>query len=126
MYSASLLFTYEGDGEALRAAIEENNAIVDDVKQAEEVLVDEVEATPPTDSPAAGETIEGDLKVVELMGDVADGEEEEDQELRNLPRIFSLKLIDFAHAEWVPGQGPDENSLFGVRSLIKIFEDLVQ
>ena len=126
MYSASLLFTYEGDGEALRAAIEENNAIVDDIKHAEEVQVEEVEATPPTESPVAGETIEGDLKVVELMGDVADGEVEDEEDLHNLPRIFSLKLIDFAHAEWVPGQGPDENSLFGVRSLIKIFEELAQ
>ncbi|KAK4044193.1 mRNA cleavage and polyadenylation factor CLP1 [Parachaetomium inaequale] len=102
MYSASLLFTFEGDGEALRAAIEENNAIVDDLKQENGEEIGEIELT--------------QEKVAEI-------DEDDDDELSSLPRIYSLKLIDFAHAEWVPGQGPDENSLLGVRSLIKIFED---
>ena len=121
MYSASLLFTFEGDGEALRAAIEENNRIVDHATEAEASKVAEIDV-----QTAASGVIEGDAKVVELMGDVPadDEEDEEDEELTNLPRIYSLKLIDFAHAEWVPGQGPDENSLLGVRSLIKIFEEL--
>ena len=170
MYSASLLFTFEGDGEALRAAIEENNALVDKVnavKQAkicveEKKVVSETtekesatgvghsalvkdpeqseerkpngisfvqETIAAADVQAISGAIEGDLKVVELMGDVStDGEEDDDddEELSSQPRIFSLKLIDFAHAKWVPGQGPDENSLVGVRSLIKIFEELAQ
>ncbi|KAL2132657.1 hypothetical protein VTI74DRAFT_3562 [Chaetomium olivicolor] len=123
MYSASLLFTFEGDGEALRDAIEQMNQLAaqektEKVQRHEDVLAN---------IQAPMEPIEGDITVMELMGDVADGEEEEDEEdLTNLPRIYSLKLIDFAHAEWVPGQGPDENSLIGVRSLIKIFEELAQ
>jgi 1D-myo-inositol-tetrakisphosphate 5-kinase/inositol-polyphosphate multikinase len=48
----------------------------------------------------------------------------EDAEEPALPKLFSVKLIDFAHATWTPGQGPDENSLKGVRSLIRIFEEL--
>ncbi len=129
MYSASLLFTFEGNGEALRRAIEENNAIVDGVQQEAEGLVGgsglAKGKAAEVDVLAVEGAIEGDVKIIELMGDVADQEEEE-EELLNLPRIFSLKLIDFAHAEWVPGQGPDENSLFGVRSLIKIFEELAE
>jgi 1D-myo-inositol-tetrakisphosphate 5-kinase/inositol-polyphosphate multikinase len=170
MYSASLLFTFEGDGEALRAAIEENNALaekVEAVKQAKirveqkkvcsetagkesatvvghSTLVKDLEQSEgrqpngisfvhetiaAADVQAFSGAIEGDLKVIELMGDVlTNGEEEDDddEELFSHSRIFSLKLIDFAHAKWVPGQGPDENSLVGVRSLIKIFEELAQ
>jgi 1D-myo-inositol-tetrakisphosphate 5-kinase/inositol-polyphosphate multikinase len=132
MYSASLLFTFEGDGEALRAAIEENNAIVDDLKQENGEEIGEIELTQEKvaeiDAQAISGAIEGDVKVVELMGEaMADGEDEDDDdELSSLPRIYSLKLIDFAHAAWVPGQGPDENSLLGVRNLIKIFEELAQ
>ncbi|KAG7287526.1 hypothetical protein NEMBOFW57_007038 [Staphylotrichum longicolle] len=131
MYSASVLFTFEGDGEALRAAIEENNALVDDVEQGTKELVSDLdraqEKAPEIDVQAIAGAIEGDVKVVELMGDVdSERDEENEEELSNMPRIYSLKLIDFAHAEWVPGQGPDENSLFGVRSLIKIFEEFAQ
>ncbi|KAH6856241.1 inositol polyphosphate kinase-domain-containing protein [Chaetomium sp. MPI-CAGE-AT-0009] len=169
MYSSSLLFTFEGDGEALRAAIEENNALVEkvnaireakllvkernglpekaekgkamvgehsplvvDLEECEERQCNGISFTQETiagiDVQAISGAIEGDLKVVELMGDVLTDEEEDDDddELSSQPRIYSLKLIDFAHAKWVPGQGPDENSLLGVRSLIKIFEELAQ
>ncbi|KAK4251331.1 hypothetical protein C7999DRAFT_10884 [Corynascus novoguineensis] len=146
MYSASLLFTFEGDGEALRAAIEENNALVEkanalieddgivvqdskefDAGKTNGIMVGQEDISA-IDLHTVPDAIEGDVKVVELMGDVVSDDEEEDgdDELSNLPRIYSLKLIDFAHAKWVPGQGPDENNLFGVRSLIKIFEELAQ
>lgn len=158
MYSASLLFTFEGDGEALRAAIEENNALVDranalEEEEEEDEKVKKEEEHDGTiakgskgldaekldglmvnqqdmgeiDISAVSGAIEGDVKVVEMMGNVAsDGEDDENDDFSALPRIYSLKLIDFAHAKWVPGQGPDENSLLGVRSLIKIFEELAQ
>ncbi|KAK4235590.1 hypothetical protein C8A03DRAFT_46312 [Achaetomium macrosporum] len=116
MYSASLLFTFEGDGEALRAAIEQTNALASDKTEENEIVREGDITHEKLGGIEISGPIEGDIKVIELMGDVAaDGEEEEDDELSNLPRIYSLKLIDFAHAEWVPGQGPDENSLFGVR-----------
>lgn len=151
MYSASLLFTFEGDGEALRAAIEKatpssssseqgrkkaqlrdidvpvstsrvDSGIVMD-ERGEMVLTPEKAAN--LDAQLLSGIIEGDVKVLELAGNLpVDGDEDEDDEFSDLPRIYSLKLIDFAHAEWVPGQGPDENSLLGVRSLIKIFEEL--
>lgn len=127
MYSASLLFTFEGDGEALRAAIEENNALASETQQEDGEVDFTQEKLAALDAQVISGPIEGDLKVVELMGDgVADGEEEDDDEMSSMPRIYSLKLIDFAHATWVPGQGPDENSLLGVRSLIRIFEELTR
>lgn len=134
MYSASLLFTFEGDGEALRAAVEQQTPVTPTPAQAAKpqkfglngepalstirvdsgiVMDDEGEMVLRN-----GGAIEGDVKVLELVGD------EEDDDFSSLPKIYNLKLIDFAHASWVPGQGPDENSLLGVRSLIKIFEEL--
>jgi 1D-myo-inositol-tetrakisphosphate 5-kinase/inositol-polyphosphate multikinase len=129
MYSSSLLFTFEGDGEALRAAIEQMNALTSDTPEGNGVVRD-ADITPGKlagiEAQVVPDPVEGGIKVIELMGDVSADGEEEDDDLSNLPRIYSLKLIDFAHAKWVPGQGPDENSLFGVRSLIKIFEELAQ
>lgn len=39
--------------------------------------------------------------------------------------IAELKLIDFAHAHWTPGLGPDQNVLQGVRSVEKLLAELV-
>jgi 1D-myo-inositol-tetrakisphosphate 5-kinase/inositol-polyphosphate multikinase len=97
MYSASLLFVFEGDGEALRFAMEE-----------------------------ATKRGEARAKINGVNGhdETEDGVEDEDVEEDESPRICALKVIDFAHAEWVPGMGPDENSLVGVRSMVKILKEL--
>ena len=108
MYSASLLFMMEGDGDALREAIEENNAAVERINSSE--TASDGRTTKRVDS-----------------GIVLDDEDSDiEDEFSSLPKMYSLKLIDFAHAEWTPGLGPDENSLKGVRSLVKIFEELAQ
>ncbi|KAF4444636.1 transcriptional regulator ARG82 [Fusarium acutatum] len=106
MYSSSLLFIFEGDGEALRSAIEENNALID----AEAGIGQAARTTKRVDSGIA-------------LDDEDSLDEDSDLEA-SLPQIYSLKLIDFAHAEWTPGQGPDENALTGVRSLLRIFEEM--
>jgi 1D-myo-inositol-tetrakisphosphate 5-kinase/inositol-polyphosphate multikinase len=122
MYSASLLFVFEGDGATLRAAVDENrpSTITSRTGKGDEagrstarvdsgiVLDDDGELIPPG--------------CVELDA-TADDLDEDEIEV-SLPRIYSLKLIDFAHARWTPGQGPDENVLKGVRSLIRIFDEL--
>ncbi|KAE8442564.1 hypothetical protein EG329_003051 [Mollisiaceae sp. DMI_Dod_QoI] len=89
MFSASLLFVFEGDGPALRTAMEEASR-----------------------SPA---TL--------VNGDEENSEEEEDDEAVG-PKIYTVKVIDFAHAEWVPGMGPDESAILGVRSVSKILENI--
>jgi 1D-myo-inositol-tetrakisphosphate 5-kinase/inositol-polyphosphate multikinase len=107
MYSSSLLFIFEGDGQALRSAIEENNALVD----AEAGIGQAARTTKRVDSGIA-------------MDDEDELDEDSDLEA-SLPQIYSLKLIDFAHAEWTPGQGADENTLTGVRSLLRIFQEML-
>jgi 1D-myo-inositol-tetrakisphosphate 5-kinase/inositol-polyphosphate multikinase len=95
MYSASLLFVFEGDGQALRAAMEEASR-----------------------SPAT--LTNGTNGYGNIYAD-SDSDEED-----RSPKIYTVKVIDFAHAQWLPGMGPDENSLLGVRSVIKILKELGQ
>lgn len=103
MYSASLLFIVEGDGQALREAIRQNNAVVESVQA--------LRAAKRVDSGIALED--------------EDVDEDEDV-VPSVPSMYSVKLIDFAHAQWTPGQGPDENVLKGVRHLRRIFEELAK
>jgi len=87
MYSASLLFVFEGDGVALRAAMEEASR-----------------------SPYT------------LVNGNESSEEDDDEPVG--PKIYEVKVIDFAHATWELGNGPDENSLIGVRSVARILKKL--
>ncbi|KAL2070536.1 hypothetical protein VTL71DRAFT_13562 [Oculimacula yallundae] len=89
MFSSSFLFIFEGDGVALRKAMEEASR------------------SPPT----------------LVNGDGENSDDDDDDEVTE-PKIYSVKIIDFAHAEWTPGQGPDENSLIGVRSVARILEKI--
>jgi 1D-myo-inositol-tetrakisphosphate 5-kinase/inositol-polyphosphate multikinase len=92
MFSSSLLFVYEGDGVALRAAMEEASR-----------------------SPAT--LVNGDEN-----GSVDDEEDLEEEE--RSPKIYSVKVIDFAHAQWTPGLGPDENALTGIRNVVKFLGEI--
>ncbi|KAA8904994.1 inositol polyphosphate kinase-domain-containing protein [Sphaerosporella brunnea] len=85
MYAASLLFVFEGDGNTLAQALEDEKN------------------RPPKDE---------------------NEDEEDDDEEDKILMVEELKLIDFAHANWTPGQGPDENALQGVRSMEKLLLDL--
>ncbi|TGZ83437.1 SAICAR synthase-like protein [Ascodesmis nigricans] len=87
MYSASMLFVYEGDSDALKAALEEEK----------------------TRKP----------KTEEELDEEESGDEEED-----IKKAEELKLIDFAHADWTPGLGADENVLQGVRSMERLWKEL--
>jgi 1D-myo-inositol-tetrakisphosphate 5-kinase/inositol-polyphosphate multikinase len=118
MYSASLLFIFEGDGASLDAAIEENNEIMD--RQSAESYT-----CPPVSRSNMSLDSRMDSGIALDADDDFDYEDndEDDDELR-LPQIYTLKLIDFAHANFTPGQGPDENILLGVRSLLRIFKEM--
>ena len=95
MYSSSLLFVYEGDG----LGLEEDFAVLD------------------MQPMLSSSTLED--AVAESSDEATDGEED-----GQLPKVQAVKMIDFAHAAWTPGQGQDENVLHGIRSVIKILEDL--
>ncbi|KAF8855388.1 SAICAR synthase-like protein [Acephala macrosclerotiorum] len=93
MFSASLLFVFEGDGKVLRSVMEEASR-----------------------SPST---------LVNGNDEGEDGVEDEDEDEVLGSKIYTVKVIDFAHAEWVPGMGPDVNAILGVKSVSKILENIV-
>jgi 1D-myo-inositol-tetrakisphosphate 5-kinase/inositol-polyphosphate multikinase len=70
---------------------------------------------------------EGDVdeyaKTKQILRSAHPEDEEEDED--NVPKLAAVKMIDFAHATWQPGQGPDENALRGMRSTAKILKQLL-
>ncbi|CAG8272412.1 unnamed protein product [Penicillium olsonii] len=133
MYSSSVLIVYEGDPEAMERALEEESKGPPPRSQEEEEDEDEddQEFEVPEEAlelvnvqlgqgmPQQAININIDPQTMQMP----DLEEEEEDET---PKVHDLRLIDFAHANWTPGQGPDENVLLGVRSLIKVFEELAE
>ncbi|KAF2739108.1 SAICAR synthase-like protein [Polyplosphaeria fusca] len=73
---------------------------------------------------------EGDLdeykKTKKILAETAGKEPTEDDEEEDLPKLAAVKMIDFAHATWHAGQGPDENAIKGMRSTASILEDLLK
>ncbi|KAI1150854.1 SAICAR synthase-like protein [Nemania diffusa] len=138
MYSSSLLFVFEGDGLALRAAIEEAKAKKAETERVKTELITSVYKR------SAARAVSTNLRVDSGIGmddeelksitesitfdhGAEEGSEDDDEdydEMSSFPQIYDLKIIDFAHAEWTPGLGPDEAVLLGVRSLADIFEKL--
>ncbi|EAW13016.1 inositol polyphosphate multikinase [Aspergillus clavatus NRRL 1] len=134
MYSASVLIVYEGDPEAIELALEEE-------KKPKEVSPEESEEEEEEDFELSIQQ-DGSFEIVDVqigqdglprqaininvdaetaLVEEIDLEEEEEEDP---PKVHDLRLIDFAHASWTPGQGPDENVLKGIRSLIRILEQL--
>ncbi|KAL8787285.1 MAG: hypothetical protein Q9195_007844 [Heterodermia aff. obscurata] len=141
MYSASLLFVYEGDPEALEEAISAENQNLATFAALEERHPDcdgrDPKAVDGGTSHSDTSNMKGGLASSSSNGESAalDGtvddsedsselEEEEEEEEEELPKIQDLKLIDFAHATWTPGQGPDENLLHGIRNVIRTLNEL--
>ena len=91
MYSASVLFVFEGDMKALDAAVTKI------------------------------EQMQGKASAQKATDD--GGSDDEDEE--ELPKMFAVKLIDFAHARWTPGEGPDQNVLHGIRNVRKILKGIL-
>ena len=116
MYSASLLFVYEGDQQALQDAFVTERDII--------ASLDRKISDGDDDLTRSNVTANGNGRDAQVNVDDRDDEEEEDEEEVKFPAIQSLKLIDFAHAEWTPGQGPDENLLHGIRNTTKILTGL--
>jgi inositol-polyphosphate multikinase len=134
MYSASILIVYEGDPEALENALEEENKRRTEIEEFEDE--DEVDAFDTgsdglleavdvkfADGAVAHDSLEAEIDPDVMQFPAVEDEDEEDEEPC---KVHDLRLIDFAHASWTPGEGPDENALLGVRSLRKIMEELAQ
>lgn len=132
MYSASILVVYEGDPEAMEHALVEEakpKEASEDESEGEDEdfelelqqdgsfqVVDLPGGQPGAPQQAVNITIDPETAQMGQIGELEDEDEEE------APKVHDLRLIDFAHAEWTPGQGPDENVLVGIRNLANIFE----
>ncbi|KKZ63507.1 hypothetical protein EMCG_02185 [[Emmonsia] crescens] len=144
MYSASVLIVYEGDPEAFEEAIvKEANAeqgnkgskFDDEPESESEYDVEFAEGSSTLqiiDVKVDGESItQGgnklDIDPNNLQGIDFDIDSEEDEDEDETPhKVHDIRLIDFAHAKWTPGQGPDENALLGIRSLAHIMDELAE
>lgn len=136
MYSSSVLVVYEGDPEALEVALEEEKRIPEPGDQEAEKEDDddeEVDFEIPQEAlelvdvnlgegmPQKAINISIDPQTAQMPMDLGDDEDEDET-----PKVHDLRMIDFAHAKWTPGEGPDENVLMGIRSLVKIFGELAE
>ena len=119
MYSASLLFVFEGDQQALEDAFATERDIIASLDRklsdGDDPIDDDHRKG---NGPTNGSGIAANVNVDEDKG------EEDDEEVK-FPAIQNLKLIDFAHAEWTSGQGPDENILHGIRNTTKTLTSLM-
>ena len=104
MYSASILMVYEGKDTSIAAVqYEEDKEKARDEQPDREGNEDE--------------EVEAEAEAEDTDADSGDSDEAS-------PRVCDTKLIDFAHARWTPGEGPDENALQGVRSVIRILKEI--
>ena len=125
MYSASLLFVYEGDQQALQDSFATERNIITSLDRKfpdGDVSTSAIVAISNDDLPKGNSTADDSGTDATVRFDAQD--DEEDSEEVRFPAIQNLKLIDFAHAEWTPGQGPDENILHGIRNTTKILSSL--
>lgn len=130
MYSSSVLVVYEGDPEALEHALEEEKKAVENPPEEEEDDEDfEFDIQEGEGGLELVDVNVGGLpqQAINVNIDPATAQLDlEDEDEEDPPKVHDLRLIDFAHANWTPGQGPDENVLLGIRSLVKVFERLAE
>ena len=61
---------------------------------------------------------------IESSDDENDEDVDEDEE--DVPTPCSVKLIDFAHTKFVPGEGPDLGSLKGLDTVLGLFDGRIE
>ena len=127
IYSASLLFVYEGDQQTLQDAFVTERDIIASLtsKVSDGDSTTNGNGANADDRATKGIDATNGKRTADVnVGDRDDEEDAGEDEGVKFPAIQSLKLIDFAHAEWTPGQGPDENVLRGIRNTNKILAGL--
>jgi inositol-polyphosphate multikinase len=121
MYSASILMVYEGDEQALEEALRD--------EEMRGMAEKENSARAEYGHQNIRRAEDGDDEDEEEEEGEEDGEEdgeEEGEEEEETPKVLDVRFIDFAHATWTPGLGPDENVLGGLRNVIHILRELVE
>lgn len=97
MYSASILIVYEGDTQTLDAQM--------------------------GNQPPAPPTADEKAPTARAVRQNLDEDEDEDEEAP--PLTLRVKMIDFAHAKWTPGMGPDENVIKGLKNIEDQMDTLI-
>ena len=120
MYSASLLFVYEGDSTALQGSLAREAEMVE-AHQGQKGRVDG-EAEPEELKQGSDNAQD---RQAEGKGTASEDSSSDDGGRPNFPAIQNVRLIDFAHAQWTAGQGPDENLLHGVKSVVSVLQALL-
>ncbi|KAL0947753.1 hypothetical protein HGRIS_013831 [Hohenbuehelia grisea] len=72
--------------------------------------------------------VEG-LKAIEEGVDEEDGDDDDDDESDTAKKPsppYVVKLIDFAHTRLVPGQGPDEGILLGLKTVLRLIDGRIE
>ena len=154
MYSSSILVIYEGDPEALEEALrfeatqkeletrsqsETGTEPLDDMEEFDITELGDLQqvniahgiTTGVANISSEAPDTSGALNIQNIQNiqldpeSFANMEGSEASSEEEVPvKVHDFRLIDFAHASWTPGQGPDENTLVGIRNLIKIMEEL--
>ena len=150
IYSASILMVYEVDEDAMRGAVEAEKAqfAANGNQTAEHdagvnPVLESGSEQPPLSNGLNGSVLNSILDKInrgeDLAGmeaehddeaddDVEDDDDNEDDDgiVSETPqKICDMRLIDFAHAKWCPGEGPDLNVLEGAQAVLKILDQLV-
>ncbi|KAJ6005816.1 hypothetical protein N7451_003760 [Penicillium sp. IBT 35674x] len=140
MYSSSVLVVYEADPEAMEVALEEEKRLSEQQPRNQEDDEEDEEDDDEVEFKISEEAFElvdvrlGDgmpqtainISIDPQTAQIPEIDVDDDEDDEDTPKVHDLRVIDFAHAKWTPGEGPDENMLKGIRSLIKILEELAE
>lgn len=140
MYSSSLLFVYEGDRTALQDAFLSEKNLLDSLEQdatnqgnasqgsssANSMASSNGNSVSHGEAPSDRAPLSPPHHTITTASPHESNPEDDEDEQPPIQPIQALKLIDFAHAEWTPGQGPDENILHGIRTVIRLLRELLQ
>ncbi|KAK2766887.1 hypothetical protein FQN54_006201 [Arachnomyces sp. PD_36] len=134
MYSSSILIIYESDPEAFEQALEGEKTRHEMEAEDEDLDFEELQDADGfiesngfmevVDLQAAGGDIGQGTFTMNFEPDQAQLDEILDDDEDEPSKVHDVRLIDFAHASWTPGQGPDENLLHGVKNLLRIMEEI--
>lgn len=134
MYSSSILIVYEGDPEALQHALAEEKEREKEAESLEALkksLAEESKAFKSQKQEEVPKPKDLDVSTLEFDGTFS-GEDDDDDAFSAFDisdddeklKALDVRLIDFAHASWTPGLGPDGNVLHGVRNAARLFENI--
>ncbi|KAG0225509.1 hypothetical protein B0O80DRAFT_444253 [Mortierella sp. GBAus27b] len=104
MRASSLLFVYEGDPDAFDQAL----------------LVEQDKIT----EAAKGKSHRDSNGQNDGTAGSENGQDSDDEE-EDMQKITDLRVIDFGRSKWTPGQGPDEDIMFGIKNTLSLLKKLL-